>query len=205
MADLISVKIEQGGGILQGNLSQFYDHFRARQLIKEAMDDIADAVEIEATRQAPEHTGALKAHPVSRDDTRLGITTDVPAFGNQQSVRGARGRFVAAVPIGTPVGETIIRTTLGIPEEPMHAIWVHDGTGIYGPKKQMITAHRPGGFMVFPKSRWPTAVFKRSIYRFQAVKGQKPQPYLDRAFLVVDKSYVPVRIELLRAEIAAET
>jgi hypothetical protein len=80
---------------------------------------------------------------------------------------------------------------------------VHDGTGIYGPKARPYTALTPGKYMVF--GVWKKARKRRKSYRFLEIKGQEPNPYLDNAFLIIDGTYVPIRIELLRAQIAAET
>ncbi len=204
MADLIRVKFEgDAKGILEGRLEDVFDMALARRLIKNAIDDTADAVEVEAKRQAPEETGALKLHPVDREDTRFGISTGGPAFGGQESVRGAKGQFVGAVPVGTGAGSIFAKSVITIAKEPEHAIWVHNGTGIYGPRKSMITAKIPGQRMKFP--RWSKAIDRRPQWRLEAVKGQRPQPYLENAFLIINNTYVPRRIELLRAEIAAGT
>lgn len=207
MAELVNVTFEDNRGTIKGNIDEFFDHARARFLVKEAMEDIADAIEVQAKKEAPlGPTGRLQAHPVEREDARVGIVTSVPAIGGGTSVRGAGGRFVAATK-DFPVGQEFVEIRLGIPEEPKHAIWVHDGTGIYEPggSGKMITAHDPQGFMTFPASRWPTAKFKRKEYRFKEVKGQPANPYLDRAFFTINGTYVQARIQLLRAQIAAET
>lgn len=195
-----------GAGIIEGRFEDVYDHAEVIRLIKDAIDDIGDALEVEVDRQLPEDvTGRLRAHPVDRDDSIVGFSTAVSAFGGGRSVRGAGGRFVGAVPADTSTGSVFAKSVFTIPSKPDHAIWVHEGTGIYGPTGQMITAHNPDGFMTFPASRWPTAIFKRAHYRFKEVKGQPANPYLVRAFFKIDNTYVPVRLQLLEAEIAAIT
>jgi hypothetical protein len=194
-----------GRGILQGNFSDVYNHAEAIRLIKDAIDDVGDAVEAQVQRELPtDVTGRLRAHPVDRDDTTVGISADtsVPLFGGGFAVRGPSG-FVPGV--GTGTGEIVAKSVFTIPEKPDHALWVHEGTGIHGPRGQMITARTPGGFMKFPASRWPTAVFKRANYRFKEVKGQAANPYLVRAFLHVDSVYVPIRLSFLDAEMKAIT
>ena len=190
---------------------------RAKHLLRDAIDDIADAIEVEASRQAPRDTGELKAHPVDREDTRISITpsfydsgfgarTNIPAFGGGTSVRGPKGRFVKPSLFREPFylpGELIGRSVITIAEEPKYAIWVHDGTGIYRRGGTPIVPHTQD-FMLFPASKFPTARFKRATYRFASVLGQRPQPYLVQAYLLVNGTYVPARITLLRAQMAAE-
>lgn len=222
MAELLNVSFEDRKGIIEGRLDNLFDVFKAKQLLKEAVDDIADKIEDQAKIEAPQGpTGRLKAHPVDRSDTKVDITperfdegfgqlTGIPLFGGGFAVRGPGGRFVkpeAFRPSIFSPGEIIIQSILSIPKDPAHAIWVHDGTGVYEPggSGKMITAHDPEGFMTFPASRWPTANFKRKNYRFKSVLGQPANPYLDRAFFTINGSYVPARIEILRGEIAALT
>lgn len=194
-----------GRGIVQGNFESVYNHAAAIRLIKDAIDDIGDALEVEAKLEAPKGpTGDLKLHPVDRTDTTVGISVDtrVPLFGGGFAVRGASG-FVPGV--GTGAGDIIAKSTFTLPEKPEHAVWVHEGTGLHGPRGQLITAHAPNEFMKFKADRWPTADFKRAEYRFKSVEGQKPNRYLVRAFYKIDNEYVPFRLQFLDAEIAAIT
>jgi hypothetical protein len=198
---------------------RLFDMFQVKHLLRDAVDDIANKIEDAAKTFAPEDRGKLKLHPVDRDDTRIletpsffspgfGTQTNVPAFGGGFSVRGPKGRFIKPKFLSPSVfipGELVARSTITVAEEPFYAKFVHDGTGIYGPKGTVITAHDPDGFMTFPASRFPTARFKRKEYRFKFVKGQEAQPYLNKAFLLINSTYVPIRIERLRAQIAAET
>ena len=228
MADFITVRFEESRsrGILEARTSNFFDEFKARRLLKEAIEDVADEIEKEAKIQAPlGPSGDLKLHPVDRSDTEI---RDIPGFFDEgfgatasniflfakgggpgtPGFRGPGGRFIkpeAFRPAVDIPGQLIATSVLTVAQEPMHAIWVHNGTGIYGPSKSLITAKRPGGFMTFPASRWPTAMFKRSNYRFKSVKGQPAQPYLRNAFLLIDSTFVPMRMAVLRAQIAAET
>jgi hypothetical protein len=200
MAELLKITMTGDKALIEGRL---FDMAKVKHLLKDAVDDIADAVEDSAKRFAPEDRGKLKLHPVDRDDTRIGVAEGrAPLFGGGFAIQGPTG-FIPGV--GTAGGELVARSTITVAKEPKYAIWVHDGTGVHGPRGKAITAHDPEGFMKFPASRWPTARFKRATYRFKSVEGQKPQPYLTDAFLLVDRTYVPARIELLRAQIAAET
>lgn len=58
-----------------------------------------------------------------------------------------------------------------------YAPWVHDGTGIYGPR----------GTPIVPRSS-PCLVFEwqGQVWRLRSVKGQKPNPYADRAIVLAE-------------------
>lgn len=208
-----------GAGIIEGRFESVFDRAAVLQLIKKAVDDIADELQEQIDYELPtDVTGALRAHPVDRDDTKIqiipdyyspgfGTPTTIPLFGGGTAVRGPGGRFVKPsyyTPSVFVSGEIIAKSVFTIPEKPKHAIWVHEGTGIHGPRGQMITA-RNNDYMKFPASRWPTAILKRAMYRFKEVKGQEANPYLVKAFLKIDTTYVPIRLQALEAEIAAIT
>lgn len=55
----------------------------------------------------------------------------------------------------------------------MHASWVEEGTGIYGPTGQRIYPVR-ARFLVFPWDRGPRGP---GIYAYRSVAGQPPQPF----------------------------
>lgn len=176
------------------------DLAKAKHLLKDAVDDIGDAIEIEAKRQAPRgETGSLKLHPVDREDITFGAVTGIPSIGGGTSIRGAGGRFVGAA--AAEPGNIIARTSITVAREPKHAIWVHDGTGIYGPRHRPITTIPPGKYMTF---YW----FKGRVtkhFHLKLVKGQESNPYLTEAYLLIERTFMPVRIEHLREQIALET
>jgi hypothetical protein len=187
----------------------------------QAIEDTADAIEAEASAQAPlGNTGELKAHPVDRDEQRgsfgrpgeflqpgESIETRALSFVSagqspRFTVRGKGGRFVRATPfehsaLGTGFFEegTLEKIVLTIPEEPAHARWVHDGTGIYGPNNHPIIPNS-GKIMVWENEDGNTIKAK-------SVKGQKANPYLERAFVIIERTFYPARVEALRAEIRA--
>jgi hypothetical protein len=184
----------------------------ATHLVVNAIQETADAIEAEASAQAPlGQTGELKAHPVDREDfagERLApgesIETRALSFVSagqspRFTVRGAGGRFVRPTPFthgGFGEGvDTPERITMTIPEEPEHARWVHDGTGIYGPNKHPIIPNS-GKIMVWENEDGNTIKAK-------SVKGQKANPYLERAFVIIERTFYPARVEALRAEIRA--
>jgi hypothetical protein len=200
----------------------------ARVLTRIALKDIAGKIQDEAKVQAPMgETGALKAHPVDIRQTGQGspgffdpgregtilrpgesIETRAPSFGGGFTVRGAGGRFVRGGATrepgrrpssfaGIPEGE-FDQIDITVAREPRHAIWVHDGTGIYGPHRSPIVPRRAKN-LVFRSHK----TGRRFV--LPSVKGQKPQPFLDEAFVIINNTYIPVRIEKLRLEIDAVT
>jgi hypothetical protein len=185
----------------------------------EAVKDVADAIEAEASAQAPlGKTGELKAHPVDRADFSGGSGLFIPGeFLNRGesietralsfvsagqspkfTVRGPGGRFVRATPFeraGFFERDTPEKIVITLPEEPEHARWVHDGTGIYGPNNHPIIPNS-GKIMVWENEDGNTIKAK-------SVKGQKANPYLERAFVIIERIFYPARVEALRAEIRA--
>jgi len=187
-------------------------------LAERAARDIADAIENQAREEAPlGETGALKAHPVDIDIKHRGfagrpgipglsageIVTPFPSFGGGFTVRGAGGRFVKGGSVLEPGtrGRNRIPSTPGgdvqeieitVAREPRHAIWVHNGTGIYGEHKHpIIPTHKKLLKFTYHGIR----------YLRKSVAGQEANPYLERAYVIINRTYVPVRIEQLRAEI----
>jgi hypothetical protein len=67
-----------------------------------------------------------------------------------------------------------------------HAIWVHEGTGIYGPRGRPIR-RRGGGYMKFPNRRGGLGRGgrARSFIYARTVRGQPGQPFLVFALYLV--------------------
>lgn len=198
MADLLNIRMEGDKALIDGTL---FDAARARRLVAEAVEDIADATEGAVQRTVPVDSGQLKLHPIDRDDIVAGLVTAIPTFGGGIAVRGAGGRFTGAVSSDTAVGALIARSELRVAEEPFYAKYVHNGTGIYGVAGKPYTAKTPGKYMVFYYHKG----IRRKTFRLLSVLGQPAQPYLTQAFILIDREYVPARIQLLRAQLAAET
>lgn len=89
----------------------------------------------------------------------------------------------------TPFG---FRGNVTLPSVPRHNIFVYRGTGEFGPLHRRIWA-RGGEFMYFR--------LHGRVYRLRSIAGQKPQPFMREAFNLVDRMYVPIRIEQLRLQI----
>jgi hypothetical protein len=138
----------------------------AVRALKDTIEDIADEIEELARINAPEGpTGELKAHPVERRDLK-------------RRVRGPGG--------------LVVKSELSVPDKPEHAKWVHDGTGIFGPRKRPITP-RTAPFMVFE--------YQGRIHRRKTVQGQRPQPYLREAVEEAERTLIPIKLAELRARL----
>jgi hypothetical protein len=189
----------------------------------EAIEDVADAIEAEASAQAPlGKTGELKAHPVDRDVAAEEYLWKARGISSIQEKVLKQERFhllaldnlldllleekaedsLEQHHLNTPLWEQdflkkelLEKIVMTIPEEPEHARWVHDGTGIYGPNNHPIIPNS-GKIMVWENEDGNTIKAK-------SVKGQKANPYLERAFVIIERTFYPARVEALRAEIRA--
>lgn len=87
------------------------------------------------------------------------------------------------------VGPGHVVGEMGLKRFPKHGVFVHQGTGIFGEHRRPFTSPR-GNLMKFKtdSGRW---ISKYSI------RGQEPQPYLRRAFELVNASYAPTRVMIL--------
>jgi hypothetical protein len=189
------------------------------RLLKDYVDDTAREVERVAKSMAPYGpTGQLKAEGVVRtegreasifgDGGRAGeIVTDFPAFGGGFTTRGGnlanRGQFSGVDKWNAPghvfiggITRSFYEATVELNPMVPHSKWVHEGTGIYGPRATPIV----------PRSS-PFLVFNIGTDKFvlKSVMGQKANPFLTRAFEYVSNTYSPAKLSQLRLEIAAVT
>ena len=81
---------------------------------------------------------------------------------------------------------------VGVMRTAPYAIWVHEGTGIFGSHRRPIRP-RMGNIMAF--DILGHTVFTRSV------KGQRANPFFRRAFNTVANSYAPARLERLKHEL----
>lgn len=65
-----------------------------------------------------------------------------------------------------------------------HALWVHEGTGIFGPRGRPIRA-RAGRVMRFPTGAGGRARRRGAFTYTREVKGQRPRPYLVSALRLI--------------------
>ena len=87
------------------------------------------------------------------------------------------------------VNKNTWRGGIGLARTPEHGIFVHEGTGIYGPRKSPITPR---------KSPYLKFTIGDRTFRLRSVRGQKAQPFIDKAFILVNRTYVPLRVERLK-------
>lgn len=211
---MVDLRVEDDDGVIR-ILGESHAH--AIRELRDAVDDIADKIEAEAKRRAPVDTGELASNPVERSETEIrripgihipgqaaGVVTDIPLFGGGTAIRGARGRFVKGaarerpgtvrefVPDFRDPGRVVIHIELSVPELPKHAVWVHGGTGVYGPHESPIVSPT-GGIMRF-------VIDGRVFYR-RSVLGQRSNPYLLFAYEEVNDAYVPLRLAQLQQEV----
>lgn len=80
-----------------------------------------------------------------------------------------------------------------------YGIWVNEGTGIFGSKHRSIKA-KTGNMLVFEgagiRGRKGPLIFARSV------KGQEAQHFMERAFELIERTYVPARLAKLQEDIA---
>lgn len=66
-----------------------------------------------------------------------------------------------------------------------HALWVHEGTGIYGPRGRPIR-RRGGGLMKFPTGAGGGSRARGRAFTYtRTARGQRPQPFLVSALRLI--------------------
>lgn len=162
MADFIRVE--------QGKNEDIFDLIgkmpdKALRMLRETIDEIADEIEEDANRRIPEDSGHLRSVGITRVDSKRRVRTP---------------------------GGLVVKSELSVPKDPEYARWVHDGTGVYGPRGMPIIP-RTAPFMVFQiDGKW---------FRKHEVYGQKPQPFLRQAVEEAERTTIPIQLAQLRAEI----
>lgn len=143
---------------------------RALRMLRETIDDIADDIENLAQSKIPEgETGLLREAGIERRDLK-------------RRVKGPGG--------------LVVKTELSIPKNPPYAKWVHDGTGVFGPRG-VPYGPRTAPFMVFFwEGKW---------HRRKTVAGQEPQPYLREAVEEANRTIIPIKLAELRAKLETLT
>lgn len=86
------------------------------------------------------------------------------------------------------------RAGVGLKKDPKYGIFVHDGTGIYGPRKSPIVP-RTAPYLKF--------TIGDRHFRLRSVKGQEAQPFMDEAFFIINRFYVPFKVQELKTRIKA--
>jgi len=218
MIDIRDISISSGLGEIRAHGGQF----GVRGSLKDFVNDLARETERKAKELAPlGPTGALKMHGVIRHDAIETIVpgtfssegapgshvTEAPAFGGGFLVRGGnpanRGQFTSASKsfqpghvFGGTLGRSDYTAVVELNPQVQHSIWVHNGTGIYGPRRSPIVPRR-AKFLVFN--------YRGRKWVKRSVKGQRPQPFLTESFDYVNDVYTPAKMTELKAAIAART
>ena len=94
----------------------------------------------------------------------------------------------------TPTTTHVVSGAVGVRRIPRHAIWVHEGTGVFGHLHRPIFSPR-GNLMRFQGSsgRW---------IHTRTVLGQRPQPFLRDALAALEQLYIPFRVRILAERLA---
>lgn len=190
MPDDISLEIEEGRSVKGiGSLGPLTTH----ELVK-TVEEIADRIEDAARSFAPQgKSGELKLHPVDRSESRLGQVERNFSIGGGFSARGARGRFVKGALPEEAIGNAVVIIGLTLPVVPKEAIFVHEGTGLFGKYHTPIVPTK-SSHLVF-------TLEGRRRFVVKSVKGQVANPYLTKAYELIDRVWVSVEVEKLKAKI----
>ncbi len=143
---------------------------RALAMLRETLDDISDEIEKDANRRIPEGpTGDLKAAGIDRKDLR-------------RRVKGPGG--------------LVVKHELSVPKVPKYAKFVHDGTGVYGPKGVPYGPRKAPFMIFFWQGKW---------HKRKTVAGQEPQPFLRDAVEQAQQTIIPIKLAELRAKLETLT
>jgi HK97 gp10 family phage protein len=145
-----------------------------RQFVENAMSDILNYAEAQAKANVNRRTGNL-----GRNIGR----TPVRRVGNLYWGQTGAGK-------------------VGVGKTAPYAKWVEAGTGIFGVFKHPIVP-TTGNFLRWKVFDPNLAPRDRPYFYARSVKGQRPQRFMRRAYNETRTIYVPYRIQLLKAEIAA--
>jgi hypothetical protein len=210
-----SMRMEANGFITSRLLLDAVDDIAQR--VKSVAEDRAPMGKGENPRDRPgtlKEFGVIKKdaerHFVSGEFGSPGAFVDptAPAIGGGFSVRGGnplnKGQFSKRpsggfenLPGHVFSGEgsrTIVTASVELNPAVPHAKWVHEGTGIFGPRHTPIVPVRAK----YLRFRWRGK--KRAM---KSVRGQPAQPFLTEAYAYVNNVYANARVSELRAELAA--
>jgi hypothetical protein len=116
---------------------------------------------------------------VARDMLRRGVRVQAQARRNLSGGGGKPRRIdTGQLRAGIYVIPIVVRAAPGarVGSRERYAMWVHAGTGLYGPTHRPITPKR-GAYLVFTPKGARGKVFARSV------KGMRPNPYLKDALI----------------------
>lgn len=113
---------------------------------------------------------------------------DMGDFIHDEAVRRAPGSLGQAVDVYIEDFSTKRpQVAVGLRRHPRHAVFVHEGTGLFGEFRRPIVA--PDKAFAFEASG--NMVYARKT------RGQESQPFLRDAIRVAEASYIPIRLKKL--------
>lgn len=118
---------------------------------------------------------------------------DIADFIHDKATELAPGSTALAVDtdIEDVTGRTL-QVVVGLKREPRHAVFVHEGTGVFGPYRTPIVAPR-GNVFAFEVA---------GVTKFRTrIMGQRPQPFMREAIELAERTYIPLRVVELGAEL----
>lgn len=122
------------------------------------------------------------AGPAARDLIKRGIRVQNRARRNLGGGTGSGPKRVDTGLLRASIHTNLLSggpyLTMRVGSGQYYALWVHDGTGIYGPRATKIKP-KTAKYLVF---RWKKMGNK--LVFFKSVKGMKPNPYLKNALPV---------------------
>jgi hypothetical protein len=117
--------------------------------------------------------------PVARDLLKRGIRVQSRARRNLGGATGSGPRRIDTGLLRSSIHTNLMTSgsqlVMRVGSGQYYALWVHDGTGIYGPRARKIKP-RTAKYLVF---RWKKMGNKKVF--FKSVKGMPPNPYLKNA------------------------
>lgn len=140
-----------------------------RRELADVLDESARLGQVLAREEAPTRSRALQG-AIEYDDT------DRTAAGALEATVGVHRTLRAGLTLG-PEGN-----------EELYPLFVHEGTGLFGASHRLIRPVRA------PVMRW----FDRfgSMSR-KTTRGQRANPYIERAFEQLVHEYIPQRLDLM--------
>lgn len=123
--------------------------------------------------------------PVAKDLLRRGRRVQAAARRNLAGTTGTGPRRINTGRLRQSISVDLIITLTATPAVRIgtsvyYARWVHDGTGLYGPRHKLITPKRAKALVFRAKYGRRSGRFKGYVV-VMSVKGMRPNPFLARA------------------------
>ena len=148
-------------------------------LIMHSLDEIGSHVKVLAESLAPiGETGVLKTYGIGQEEAK-------PTIGYAE---GYTSDWLSGTESIVPEGDKTYQGVVGLRKEVRYSLFVHEGTGLWGPNRSIIYASKGNVFRLEKEGR----VFYRKWFR-----GQRPQPFLKEAIEAASVSFIPLRVKYL--------